>query len=105
MYDSTGHQFIVQLLAGTPAQPVHVVLDSGSPITGFFVDSVSLKRFEHGERPNEKGRDLPGPHRHRAQAACLFKLSNRLESRRLTLTLSSFMWQGFLLSPTVAQNR
>ena len=76
VYDSTGHQFIVQLLAGTPAQPVHVVLDSGSPITGFFVDSVSLKRFEHGERPDEKGRDLPFPHRHRAQAACLFKLSS-----------------------------
>ena len=56
IYNANGHQFIVQLLVGTPAQPMHVVVDTGSSVTGLFVDQSSIHRFERGEKPHDKGK-------------------------------------------------
>ncbi len=55
IYNANGHEFIIQLLVGTPPQPMHVVIDTGSSVTGLFVDQKSIHRFEHGERPHDKG--------------------------------------------------
>jgi hypothetical protein len=58
VYNANGHEFIMQLLVGTPPQPMHVVIDTGSSVTGLFVDQKSIHRFEHGERPHDTGRPM-----------------------------------------------
>lgn len=40
-----GHQFFAQLFVGTPAQPLRVVVDTGSPLFGIFVSPKAVSQY------------------------------------------------------------
>jgi len=43
-----GHQFFAQIFVGTPAQPLRVVVDTGSPLFGVFVSPTTIGKYNGG---------------------------------------------------------